>query len=90
MDVYTFGGLILDVLTKGRLGNAEVMTRDDLRREDLMREIGEENGISPSSSLYEDMKSAVEVALLCTRSRPSDRPTMKDALKLLPHPKDKA
>lgn len=89
MDVYTFGELVLEVLTEGRLGNAEVAMRS-LRREDLIREINKEGGISPSSSLHEDLKSAVEVALLCTRSRPSDRPTMKDAVKLLPQPKGKA
>lgn len=81
MDVYTFGELVLEVLTEGRLAMRS------LQREDLIREIG---GISPSSSLHEGVKSAVEVGLLCTRSRPSDRPTMKDAVKLLPQPKGKA
>lgn len=80
MDVYNFGELILEVLTNGRVGNAS----QNLQREDLIRRVGDDNGIVPSSSFHEDMKSAIQVALLCTRSRPSDRPTMHDALKLLP------
>lgn len=80
MDVYNFGELIFEVLTNGRVGNAS----QSLQREDLIRQVGDDNGILPSSSFHGGMKSAVEVALLCTRSRASDRPTMHDALKLLP------
>ncbi|KAH6772369.1 Leucine-rich repeat transmembrane protein kinase family protein [Perilla frutescens var. frutescens] len=86
LDVYNFGELILEVLTNGRVGNTSGITQN-LQREDLIRQVGDDNGIVPSSSLHKDMKSAVEVALLCTRSRPADRPTMQDALKLLPRPK---
>ena len=85
MDVYNFGELILEVLTNGRVGNAS----QSLQREDLIRQVGDDNGIVPSSSLHEGMKSAIGAALLCTRSRSSDRPTMQDALKLLPGPESR-
>ncbi|KAL1553749.1 leucine-rich repeat receptor-like protein kinase TDR [Salvia divinorum] len=83
MDVYNFGELILEVLTNGKVGNAS----QSLQKEDLMRRVGDDNNIVPSSSLHEGMKSVVEVALLCTRSIPSHRPSMQDALKLLSGPK---
>ncbi|KAI3446802.1 hypothetical protein Pfo_003467 [Paulownia fortunei] len=82
MDVYNFGELILEVLTNGRLANATEITQNT-PREDLIREVAEENGIVSSHSFQQEVKSAIEVALLCTRSRPSDRPSMQDALKLL-------
>lgn len=83
MDVYNFGELILEVLTNGRVANASGIT-ENTQRENLIREVADDNGIVPSDSLQEDVKSVIEVALLCTRSRPSDRPSMQDALKLLP------
>ncbi|GFP97053.1 leucine-rich repeat receptor-like protein kinase tdr [Phtheirospermum japonicum] len=72
-DVYNFGKLILEVVTNGRLANASEITQ----KEDsllLIREVARENSID-----QEDLKSVIEVALLCTRSRPS----MQVALKLL-------
>ncbi|KAH6761218.1 hypothetical protein C2S51_018167 [Perilla frutescens var. frutescens] len=74
-DVYNLGELILEVLTNGRVRNALGITQN-LQREDLIRQVGDDNDIVRSSSLHEDMKSAVEVALLCTSSRPANRPTM--------------
>ncbi|KAK4382653.1 LRR receptor kinase SERK2 [Sesamum angolense] len=82
MDVYNFGELILEVLTNGRLANASETARNT-QREDLVREVAVENGIVHSSLFQDEVKSAIEIALLCTRSRPSDRPSMQEALKLL-------
>ncbi|XWS26291.1 hypothetical protein CRYUN_Cryun26dG0019300 [Craigia yunnanensis] len=39
--------------------------------------------VDSTNSLREEIKPVVDVALLCTRSRPADRPSMEDALKLL-------
>ncbi|XP_057767112.1 leucine-rich repeat receptor-like protein kinase TDR [Salvia miltiorrhiza] len=65
----------MDVYSLGEL-ILEVLTNGGvLQREDLLRHNDE------------GVKSAVEVALLCTRSRPADRPTVQDALKRLPGPK---
>ncbi|KAK6126934.1 hypothetical protein DH2020_039321 [Rehmannia glutinosa] len=81
-DVYNFGELILEVLTNGRLANASEITQH-AQREDLIKEGANENDIVLSRSFQEDVRSAIEVALQCTRSRPSDRPSMQEALKLL-------
>ncbi|KAK6151641.1 hypothetical protein DH2020_014276 [Rehmannia glutinosa] len=81
-DVYNFGELILEVLTNGRLANASEITQH-AQREDLIKEVANENDIVLSLSFQEDVRSAIEVALQCTRSRPSDRPSMQEALKLL-------
>ncbi|KAL3824588.1 hypothetical protein ACJIZ3_020617 [Penstemon smallii] len=73
-DVYNFGEFILEILTNGRIANAV-----DISREVLVREIGDENGNVSSNEL----NSVIEIALLCTRSRASERPTMQDVLKML-------
>ncbi|KAK4431826.1 LRR receptor kinase SERK2 [Sesamum alatum] len=82
MDVYRFGELILEFLTNGRLANASEAARNT-QREDLIREVAIDNGIVLSGGFQDEVKLAIEVALLCTRSRPSDRPSMQEALKLL-------
>ncbi|KAK4257509.1 hypothetical protein QN277_007087 [Acacia crassicarpa] len=80
-DVYKFGEMILEILTNGRLKNAAASIQSK-PREVLLREIYDENDVSSASSLQE-IKMVLEVALLCTRSKSFDRPSMEDALKLL-------
>ncbi|KAI8570525.1 hypothetical protein RHMOL_Rhmol01G0041200 [Rhododendron molle] len=82
MDIYNFGELILEVLTNGRLKNAGGSVHAN-PMVTLLREICHENDIGPSDPIREDIKVVVEVALLCTRSRPVTRPSMEDVLKLL-------
>ncbi|KAJ1436957.1 Serine-threonine/tyrosine-protein kinase, catalytic domain [Sesbania bispinosa] len=81
MDVYKFGELILEILTGGRLTIAESSIHSK-SREVLLREVYNDDEVSSASSL-EEIKLVLEVAMLCTRSRSSDRPSMEDALKLL-------
>ncbi|XP_027338409.1 leucine-rich repeat receptor-like protein kinase TDR [Abrus precatorius] len=81
MDIYKFGEMILEILTSGRLTNAATGIHSK-PWEVLLREIYNENETSSASSLQE-IKLVLEVAMLCTRSRSSDRPSMEDALKLL-------
>jgi hypothetical protein len=52
-------------------------------KEVLLREIYSENQTGSTDSTQEEIKLVLEVALLCIKSRPSDRPSMEDALKLL-------
>ncbi|XP_022888732.1 leucine-rich repeat receptor-like protein kinase TDR [Olea europaea var. sylvestris] len=78
MDVYNFGEIILEVLTNGRLVNA-ASSISNTPKEILIREISNENDIDSSNSFKEEIRLVLEVALLCTTSRPS----MKDALKML-------
>ncbi|XVE71086.1 hypothetical protein DITRI_Ditri10aG0122000 [Diplodiscus trichospermus] len=83
MDIYNFGEIILEILTSGRLTNAGASIQSK-PRDVLLREIYNENEAGPTnSSLQEEIKLVLDVALLCTRSRPADRPSMEDALKLL-------
>ncbi|CAK9179470.1 unnamed protein product [Ilex paraguariensis] len=81
-DIYNFGEIILEILTNGRLKNG-VRNLQSTPKEALLREIYEENEVGTSNSFQEDLKLVLEVGLLCTRSRPSDRPSMEDALKFL-------
>ncbi|KAJ9163002.1 hypothetical protein P3X46_022725 [Hevea brasiliensis] len=82
MDIYNFGEIIMVILTSGRLINAGGSIQSK-PKEVLLREIYDENEAGSSESTREEIKMALEVALLCTRSRPADRPSMEDALKLL-------
>ncbi|KAL6543539.1 hypothetical protein OROHE_010161 [Orobanche hederae] len=79
MDVYNFGELVLEVLTNGTHANASDVTE----KKDFVEEVAREHGIDPSPSSQDEVKSVIEVALLCTRRRLSHRPSMEDVLKLL-------
>ncbi|KAM1046491.1 hypothetical protein PS2_025744 [Malus domestica] len=81
-DVYSFGEIMLEILSNGRLTNfgASIQSKS---REVVLREIYNENEAGSDISMQEEIKLAIEVAMLCTRSRPSDRPSMENALKLL-------
>lgn len=76
-DIYSFGEIILEILTNGRLTNAGA-TIQGKPREILLTDIDNENEV-----IQEEIKLVLEVAFLCTRIRPCDRPSMEDALKLL-------
>ena len=81
MDIYKFGEMILEIVTGGRLTNAGASIHSK-PWEVLLREIYNENEGTSASSLHE-IKLVLEVAMLCTQSRSSDRPSMEDVLKLL-------
>ncbi|GAY56720.1 hypothetical protein CUMW_174040, partial [Citrus unshiu] len=82
MDVYGFGEIILEILTNGRLTNAGSSLQNK-PIDGLLGEMYNENEVGSSSSLQDEIKLVLDVALLCTRSTPSDRPSMEEALKLL-------
>lgn len=81
-DIYSFGEIILEILTNGRLTNAGA-TIQGKPREILLTDIYNENEVSSSNPVQEEIKLVLEVAFLCTQIRPCDRPSMEDALKLL-------
>ncbi|KAG4144667.1 hypothetical protein ERO13_D05G051500v2 [Gossypium hirsutum] len=83
MDIYRFGEIILEILTNGRLTNGGEIVQSK-PQDVVLREMYSENEATDDSanSLQDEIKQVVDVALLCTRSRPADRPSMKDALKL--------
>ncbi|XP_010245532.1 PREDICTED: leucine-rich repeat receptor-like protein kinase TDR [Nelumbo nucifera] len=81
-DIYSFGEVLVEILTNGRLtnGGENIHSRT---KEVILREIYNENEVSTANSLKEEINLVFEVALLCTRRRPSDRPSMEEALTLL-------
>lgn len=82
MDIYNFGEIIVDVLTNERFTSA----RESIRikpKDALLQEICSENGYGPDDPIQEEVKLVLEVALLCTQVRASDRPTAREAMKLL-------
>ncbi|KAF6147596.1 hypothetical protein GIB67_031587 [Kingdonia uniflora] len=81
-DVYNFGEILLEILTNGRLTNAGG-TVQSKPRETLLRDIYDENKVGANDACREEIKMVYEVAMLCTKSRPSDRPSMDHAMKLL-------
>ncbi|KAF3680548.1 hypothetical protein T459_18933 [Capsicum annuum] len=81
-DIYYFGEIILEIITNGRLSNAATSLQNT-SKEVLLREVLDENDVAPLSSVQEETKLVLEVASLCTRVRPSDRPSMEEALKLV-------
>ncbi|GAV83953.1 LRR_1 domain-containing protein/Pkinase_Tyr domain-containing protein/LRRNT_2 domain-containing protein/LRR_4 domain-containing protein/LRR_8 domain-containing protein [Cephalotus follicularis] len=81
-DIYSFGEMIVEILTNGRLKNAGGSIQSK-PREILWREICSDNEVGSTNSLQEEIKVVLDVALLCTRSRPSQRLSMQEALKLL-------
>lgn len=80
MDVYRFGEIILQILTNLATAGGTIHSKP---KEVLLREIYSENQTGSTDSTQEEIKLVLEVALLCIKSRPSDRPSMEDALKLL-------
>lgn len=85
-DIYNFGEVILEILrNNGEPKKEMISTKSSNSKEILLREIYSKNEIGTScNSIQEEIiKSVFEVALLCTSSRPSERPSMEEALRLL-------
>ena len=80
-DIYRYGEILLEILSNGRLTNA-VATTQNKPTEVVLMEVLRENEVGSSSSIQEEIKLVLEVALLCTSGQ-TDRPSMEDALKLL-------
>ncbi|KAI4377299.1 hypothetical protein MLD38_014954 [Melastoma candidum] len=81
-DLYRFGEIILEVLSKGKLRSAGEVAQAK-PKDMLLREIWDENEVGGKESLQEEIKAMLEVALMCTRSSRSNRPSIGEALKLL-------
>ncbi|KAL4282450.1 hypothetical protein GQ457_16G000990 [Hibiscus cannabinus] len=87
-DIYNFGEIILEILTNGRLikGGQSIHSKP---KDAVLREMYHENEADSTNSLRDEIKLVVDVAMLCTKSRAADRPSMEDALKLLSRLKPK-
>lgn len=87
-DIYNFGEVILEILRNGEekkevISSKEILLREIYSKNEIF-EISDESIISQEEMT---IKSVFEVALLCTSSRPSERPSMEEALRLLLDPK---
>ncbi|CAM8911470.1 unnamed protein product [Rhodiola kirilowii] len=82
MDVYNFGVVMVEILTNGRLIRAGESMRGK-PSEVLLREVYKDNEAQSNRSVQERIKKFVDVALRCTKTRPSERPSMEDVLQLL-------
>ncbi|CDY27242.1 BnaA09g35600D [Brassica napus] len=77
-DVYSFGELVLEILSNGKLRDAGRLVHNK-PKDVLLREVYAEN----ENVVEQEVKRVVEVALLCISSNHSDRPSMEDALRFL-------
>ncbi|KAK9098411.1 hypothetical protein Syun_025456 [Stephania yunnanensis] len=81
-DVYSFGEILFEILTNGRMRTSRGSTQNKAK-ETILKEIYDENEVGSNDAMRGEIKMVLEVALLCTKSRSCDRPTMEVALKLL-------
>ncbi|XP_026447587.1 leucine-rich repeat receptor-like protein kinase TDR [Papaver somniferum] len=85
-DICSFGEIILEILRNGKPINAggSITPSNPTAGESFLREVLDENDeVKVGTSEESEIKLVLEVALLCTSSKPSNRPTMDEALKLL-------
>lgn len=88
-DIYNFGEVILEILRNGEekkevISSKEILLREIYSKNEIF-EIPDDESILSQEEMA--IKSVFEVALLCTSSRPSERPSMEEALRLLLDPK---
>ena len=82
MDVHNFGNIVLEILTSGRVKHLS-QSMHNKPTEALLEDICNEHEVDPRNSARKEVSLMLEVALLCTRSRSCERPSMEDVLKLL-------
>ncbi|GAU38144.1 hypothetical protein TSUD_145210 [Trifolium subterraneum] len=82
-DVYNFGKMILEILTGRKLTASAATNIHGNSQEVLLREVYNGHETTSVGSTMQEIKLVFEVAMLCTKSRSSDRPFMEDVLKLL-------
>ena len=80
-DVYSFGELVLEILSNGKLRDAGRLVHNK-PKDVLLREVYAEN----ENGFEQQVKRVVEVALLCISSNQCDRPCMEDAFRFLSEP----
>ncbi|KAL1207422.1 Leucine-rich repeat receptor-like protein kinase TDR [Cardamine amara subsp. amara] len=81
-DIYSFGELVLEILTNGKMMNAGRLIQNKAK-DVLLQQVYMENDVSFSDFKQGQVQRLVEVALLCITSNESHRPCMEDVLRLL-------
>lgn len=80
-DIYNFGEILLEILTNGSM-TYNGKSQWNKPREDTPDEIYSYYN-DPSDAQRKEIEVIFQLALKCTRSAPSDRPSMADLLSVL-------
>ncbi|KAM7491757.1 hypothetical protein LguiA_034678 [Lonicera macranthoides] len=96
-DIYSFGVVLLEILSGKRSVTAEFgdgnsivdWVRSKIRTKDGIKDVLDENAGASCASVRDEMMLLLKVALLCTSKNPADRPSMRDVVSMLQEAKPK-
>lgn len=96
-DIYSFGVVLLEILSGKRSVTAEFgdgnsivdWIRSKIRTKDGIKDVLDENAGASCASVRDEMMLLLRVALLCTSKNPADRPSMRDVVSMLQEAKPK-
>ncbi|PSS33186.1 Leucine-rich repeat receptor-like protein kinase [Actinidia chinensis var. chinensis] len=96
-DIYSFGVVLMEVLTGKRSvdsefgeGNSIVdWVKSKIKTKQGPIEVLDKNAGASCASVREEMMLLLKVALICTSQNPADRPTMRDVVSMLQEAKPK-
>lgn len=90
-DIYSFGVVLLEILTGRRSVDSEFgdainivdWVRSKIQTKEGIAEVLDQNVGASCGSVQEEMMLVLRVALLCTTRCPADRPSMRDVVSML-------
>ncbi|XP_077235403.1 leucine-rich repeat protein kinase family protein [Tasmannia lanceolata] len=96
-DIYSFGVVLMEVLSGKRSVDAEFgdgnsivdWMRAKIKNKEGVLEVLDKNAGASCASVREEMMLVLRVALLCTSRSPADRPSMRDVVSMLQEAKPK-
>ena len=96
-DIYSYGVVLLEILTGKRSVDAEFgdgnsivdWVRSKIKSKNGFLDILDKNAAASCASVREEMMLVLRIALICTSRNPADRPTMRDVVSMLQEAKPK-
>ncbi|KAL0359039.1 UNVERIFIED_CONTAM: Leucine-rich repeat receptor-like protein kinase TDR [Sesamum angustifolium] len=96
-DIYSYGVVLLEILTGKRSIDAEFgdgncivdWVKSKVRMRNGLVDVLDKNAGASCASVREEMLLLLRVALLCTSRNPADRPSMRDVVSMLQEAKPK-
>ncbi|XP_027161451.1 leucine-rich repeat receptor-like protein kinase TDR [Coffea eugenioides] len=96
-DIYSYGVVLLEILTGKRSVDAEFgdgnsivdWVRSKVKSKNGFLDILDKNAGASCASVREEMMLVLRIALICTSRNPADRPTMRDVVSMLQEAKPK-
>ena len=96
-DIYSYGVVLLEILTGKRSVDAEFgdgnsivdWVRSKIKSKNGFLDILDKNAGASCASVREEMMLVLRIALICTSRNPADRPTMRDVVSMLQEAKPK-